>query len=182
LISAISAICLISWKITFLNKGYDSSYYDIDGRYVKGISYYKHSHRCADGNYIAFKSDINYRDSSLTIKRVANIYNINQELKNQLNSLQEAKQDDFKSRIDSIREMLINGKLNNTTLTSTHYKDHKSYRDGRILNQNIFFSRWNATWMKSRANAAFENALDALDDFEKKFKVKSSPPAYRARK
>lgn len=157
-----------------LREGYTQRYYGDE--YIEKQCAYKHNLQCADGHYMAFKADVSYRNSLLTLERMVNIYNLREHLNKQLVGLSETKSEELASTIDNIHEQLIKGKFKNTQLSTKYAKVHISYHDGRLLNQNRFLSRWNATWMKSRANKAFEHALAVLDNFEKNFTTKGLPP------
>lgn len=120
------------------------------------------------------------RNLQLLAKRLANIYNTKDEIKNinlDANISQEgpAKEidianlnfDEAQEIVKKLKNALMKGQKNNTALSESHGKLHISSKQNKNLGMSWLKALWNATWIQSRANTVLEDAIEAVENYEK---------------
>lgn len=149
-------------------------------RFVKEHQYYWYIDYAND-LCIAFKSKLMFHDTGLTLERMRHIYSIRDALRIIRDGLPEGQnnQEVFNNAISTARFALERGQINNTKITTDHFKQHRSFHyNHNILRQHWLRSLWNTTLTQSTAGEALDHALSALEENLKTVTFGNLPPAY----
>jgi hypothetical protein len=153
--------------------------------YKVNYQYYDYIKMNDDGaNYLAFKDPLDFRNSTLSLERIKNIYLLREKLITLLKGLNTSNQNS-NNVLNDIESSLNESLRQNTALSSQFSKSHRSFRESRLIGLSIFFSWWNKTWFQSRATVALEKALAVLKEFKQSTSKElspTSPPSYETLK
>ncbi len=145
---------------------------------------YQHHLLCINGNYIVLTSESKWHNTELTLHRLCNIYNISHLLNRQLTDMLKDTNEQLYQRVEKIHDLLMLGKTINKQISNNFGVSHVTYEEGRLAGHNIFVSRWNTSWTRSRTQRLFNESMSILDNFKHTFGMdtpsSSAPPPYSA--